>query len=174
MSLSFKETLKFTPAKKQTTGFTCSSIILREISAVADLINWSRNQLIAESILHLIHLIEGFTNHAVPDYIRQAASFQQGKKSEPSKIHFSESADDIKKVYGLHQTAISLNPLILKKVDNITRSIGWSRNAFIVESINHTLNMIKDKNTDPIPSVVKLARAVIPSATFATNSSEKA
>ena len=166
MPLPFKETLKFTPSKKQTTGFTCSSIILREISAVADLINWSRNQLIAESILHLIHLIEGFSNHTIPDYIREVVATLQ--QSEQSKIHVSKSSNDVKKVHELHQTAISLNPLILKKVDHIVSSIGWSRNAFVVESINHTLNMIKEKNTDPIPSVVKLARAVIPSATFST------
>jgi hypothetical protein len=157
MSIPFKETLKFLPSKKQIIGFACNAVILKEINLVAEAVNWSRSQLIAESILHLVHLIEGSHNQATPDYIAQALTLDWS--------HITEKKTDIKKPNAIQYTAISLHPVILKKVDNTSKAIGWSRNAFI-EAMRHTLNMIKDKNCEPIPNVVKIARSVIHSVTL--------
>ena len=156
-------------SKKQITGFDCNSAILQEIDAIAEAIDWSRNKVIEESVSHIIHLIENLTYSSTPIFV---SKFIGLPRFDRTVFGASEKSSD-SKAHGIHRTAISLHPVILKKVDRISQSVGWSRTAFIISAMNHILSLIKDEAADPIPNVVKIARAVIPNANFAANKTDQ-
>lgn len=162
MSTDFKNHSELS-SKKQITGFDCSSVILKEIDIVADSLDVSRNKIIEESVFHIIHLIENLSYPPIPTFVtklRSSSQFNLNLFNIPQK-------EENSKVHRIHRTAIALHPVLLKKIVRISDSIGWSRTAFIVAAMSHILALIKE-DAD-IPSIVKLARAVIPSAKFTTH-----
>ena len=148
-------------SKKQITGFDCNLAILKDIDAIAEAINWSRNKFIEKCIVHTIQLIENFTYPSTPKFVNEVFELSQ---FDPNI--FSSKKLTTVKVHKIHRTAISLHPIILKKVGHISHSVGWSRTAFIIAAMSHILSIIKNEATDPIPNIVKIARAIIPAANF--------
>ncbi|HLB33560.1 MAG TPA: hypothetical protein VJK54_04930 [Chthoniobacterales bacterium] len=163
MLTSSQEKFDGTPVKQQVMPLYCNAFLLKAMDDLANALNWSRNSLITESALHLIRLIENLSHHPLPNFVIQARALKQFDRC---KVSFSEEEMNVTKV--IQRTSLLIHPILFKKVDHIAGSIKWSRNAFISESLIHTLNMVKDDKTNPIPIVVMMGRSVIPSVKFAT------
>lgn len=143
-------------------GLYCDKDILTSIDFIADCLHWTRSTLILESIKHILNLIQTFNNKIIPDFVIQARALQLANRcnfhliKEP--IQNSTESDKIR-------TGCSVSPIILKKIDAISASIGYSRNSFISLCLAHTINIVRDEQADPLPNIVKIARVCSASST---------
>ncbi len=79
------------------TGFSCHDAILKKTDRIANSIGWSRNALIAASLVHIIRMIEDKSYNLVPDVVLQARAVIHGDKAN---LKFPES--DLEKILNSH------------------------------------------------------------------------
>lgn len=144
-------------------GLYCDNDILKSIDFIADNLHWTRNTLILESIKHVLNLIERFNNKILPDFVIQARALQVANRCNFHLLKdFTQNSTESEKI----RTGCSVSPIILKKIDSISDSIGYSRNSFISQCLAHTVNIVRDEQADPLPNIVKIARVCSRSLSF--------
>lgn len=152
--------------ESQGLGLYCDEGTIKKIDFIADNLHWSRSTLIIESIKHILNLIERFDNNIVPDFVIQARALQQANRCNFHLIKEPNIATEDGKI----RTGCSLSPILLKKIDFIVSSIGYSRNSFISLCLVHTVDIIRDEQADPIPKIVKIARVCASKSIFSSGS----
>lgn len=136
-------------------GLYCDKDILKSIDLIADSLHWTRNTLILESIKHILNLIQVFDNKIIPDFVIQARALQIAGRCN---FHLIREPKQTSTESEKMRTGCSVSPIILKKIDAISDSIGYSRNSFISLCLAHTINIVRDELADPLPNIVKIAR----------------
>lgn len=163
MSKQLLKNNDFSQEDLQGLGLYCDNDILKSIDFIADNLHWTRNTLILESIKHVLNLIERFNNKILPDFVIQARALQVANRcnfhllKEPT-----QNSTESEKI----RTGCSVSPIILKKIDVISDSIGYSRNSFISLCLAHTVNIVRDEQADPLPNIVRIARVCSTSSIF--------
>jgi hypothetical protein len=152
MSTYFNDFYNYKKSERKITSIYCDKEAVEKMELIARPLRWSRNSILIESILHIIRLIENKNHPFFPTFVLQLHDLEYIKSLD---IKFT-----LKKGAKKKSTAINIHPVILNKVEHISKLIGWSRNAFIEASIYHTLRMVENKNFQELPPVVTLAQAV--------------
>lgn len=151
-------------------GLYCDKEILKSIDLIANSLHWTRNTLILESIKHVLNLIQTFNNKLIPDFVIQARALQIASRCNFHLIREpKQTSTESEKV----RTGCSVSPIILKKIDAISDSIGYSRNSFISLCLAHTINIVRDELADPLPNIVKIARVCASKPIFTPGSVKK-
>ena len=151
-----KKNIDYSSIKPHGVGFYCDDLILEKINFVSDALKWTRNSFILESISHIIYLIERYKDKTTPNFLVVTRALQQAGIHDFHSIEELKNSVEDKKT----KTVIAIPKFLLKKIDHIADSTGYSRNSFIIECVIHSLNIIRDGDEDTIPNVVKIARAV--------------
>ena len=153
---------KFSDEEAQGMGFYCDELILKKVDLIANALHWPRNTLIIHALMHILNLVKLYNNQIIPDFVILTRALQQAGRCN---FHFKEELSHSEKSKKI-KTGINIHQSLFKKISHVADSIGYSRNSFMVESVIHAINIIKDEQADPIPNIVKMARIIAPSITL--------